>query len=94
MAAASSLEWELLLGPGRWAALRRGGVLNLRWHNVDWANNRLRVNSQDDWDVKDKDPRVVPICPELHELLLAAFDKAEEGEDRVIPVDEAADALS
>jgi hypothetical protein len=70
---------------GRWAALRRGEVLNLRWRNIDWANNRLQVISQADWDVKDKDARVVPICPELNELLLAAFDEAEEGEDRVIP---------
>ena len=84
MAAANSLEWWPLLGLGRWAALRRGEALNVRWHNVDWANNRLRVISQKDWDVKDKDSRVVPICPEIHELPLAAFDKAEEGEDRVI----------
>ena len=27
----------------------------------------------------------MPICPELNELLLAAFDEAEEGEERVIP---------
>ena len=84
MAAATSPEWQLLLGLGRWAVLRRGEALNLRWHNVDWANNRQRVISQKDLDVKDKDSRVVPICPELHELLLAAFDAAEEGEDRVI----------
>jgi integrase len=86
MEAARSPVWRLLLGLGRWAALRRGEALNLRWRNIDWANNRLRVISQDDWDVKDKDARIVPICPELHQLLLAAFDQAAEGEERVIPV--------
>jgi integrase len=85
MGAARTLAWQLLLGLGRWAALRRGEALNLRWRNIDWANNRLRVISQDDWEVKDKEARIVPICPELHELLLTAFDEAEEGEDRVIP---------
>ena len=86
MEAARSLPWRLLLGLGRWAALRRGEALNLRWRNIDWSNNRLLVISQDEWNVKDKDARVVPICPELNELLLATFDEAEEGEDRVIPV--------
>ncbi len=86
MEAAPSPGWRLLLGLGRWAALRRGEALNLCWRNIDWANSRFRVISQDDWDVKDKDARIVPICPELHELLLAAFDQAEEGEGRVIPV--------
>lgn len=84
--AARTMPWRLLLGLGRWAALRRGEALNLRWRNIDWSNNRLLVISQDDWDVKDKDARIVPICPELHELLLTAFDEAEEGEERVIPV--------
>jgi integrase len=85
MGAARSMAWQLLFGLSRWAALRRGEALNLRWRNIDWANSRLRVISQDDWEVKDKDARIVPICPELHALLLTAFDEAEEGEDRVIP---------
>lgn len=82
--AARSLAWRLLLGLARWAALRRGEALNLRWRNIDWAKSRLRVISQDDWNVKDRDARIVPICPELHELLLEAFEEAEEGEERVI----------
>ena len=49
MEAAPSLAWRLLLGFGRWAALRRGEALNLRWRNIDWANNRLQVISQEDW---------------------------------------------
>lgn len=40
--------------------------------------------SSDDWEVKDKEPRVVPICPELHGFLLDAFEQAPEGDRYVI----------
>ena len=83
--AASTTAWRLLLGLARWAALRRGEALNLRWHNIDWTRNRLQVISREDWDVKDKQPRVIPICPELSALILCAFEQAPEGGPNVIP---------
>ena len=85
LGAASTMSWRLLLALARWAALRRGEAINLRWHNIDWDRNLLTVISSDDWEVKDKDPRVVPICPELHGLLLDAFEQAPEGDRYVIP---------
>jgi hypothetical protein len=84
-ATASWFEWQLLLGLCRYAALRQGEALNPRWRNIDSANNRLRVISQEEWNAEDRDARVLPICPEFHDLLLAAFDGAEEGQQRVIP---------
>ena len=83
--AAPSVSWRLLLALARLAALRRGEALNLRWENIDWSPSRLQVISSADWTVKDKHPRIVPICPELHTILLAAFENAPEGEARVIP---------
>jgi integrase len=83
--ATRSTAWRLMLALARWAALRRGEALNVRWRNIDWANNRMTIISQADWNVKDKEPRVVPIVPELNEELLAGFAEAPEGEERVIP---------
>ncbi len=83
--AAPSEAWRVLLVCARWAALRRGEALNLPWSKIDWAKSRLLVISRRDWEVKDKAPRVVPIGPELHALLLAAFEQAPEGEQYVIP---------
>jgi integrase len=65
--------------------LRRGEALNLEWHNIDWVHNRLRVIGRDDWQTKDRQARVVPVCPELSSLLLDAFEQADEKQGRVIP---------
>ena len=46
---------------------------------------RLRVISDADWEVKDADPRTVPICHELQAYLLEAFEQAPDGEPLVIP---------
>ncbi len=76
LGAAGAMSWRLLLALARWAALCRGEALNVRWHNIDCDRNLLTVISSDDWEMKDKDPRIVPICPELHGLLLDAFEQA------------------
>ncbi len=78
-------KWRLLLALTRLAALRRGEALNLRWENIDWTSKRLTVISNDEWAVKDRDTRVVPIIPELYKLLLDAFQAADEGQRTVIP---------
>ncbi len=83
---AASKTWQILLALARWAGLRRGEALNLRWHNIDWTNNRMTVVGTDAWDVKDKEARVIPVCPELHELLLEAFEAAEEGQAMIVPL--------
>jgi len=83
--AAPSPAWKNLFGLARWAALRREETLNLQWHQVDWKNNRLQIISRQDWEVKDKDPRMVPICMDLQELLMEAFEQAPAGENYVIP---------
>ena len=43
------------------------------------------IISTGDWTVKDKDFRTVPVCPELNQMLLGAFEQAGTGEEMVIP---------
>ena len=77
--------WRLLFSLTRHAALRRGEALNLRWERIDWDKSRMTIIANDEWRPKDKDFRVVPIIPELHAILLEAFDQAETGQETVIP---------
>ncbi len=83
--ATTSRSWRVLLALCRWAGLRRGEALNLRWHNIDWTRNRLTVIASEDWQPKDRDARTVPIGPELQAELLAAYGDAPEGSEHVIP---------
>jgi site-specific recombinase XerC len=62
-------DWRLLLALTRWAGLRRGEALNLRWDCIDWARHRLIVIANEEWKPKDKDSRTIPIVPELFALL-------------------------
>ncbi len=77
--------WALLLDLARYAALRRGEALNLRWSNIDWKRSRLTVIGTEDWQVKDKDSRTVPVCPELRTSLSLAFKQAGKEAVNVIP---------
>ncbi|MDP7289923.1 MAG: site-specific integrase, partial [Phycisphaerae bacterium] len=84
---AAAPYWKLLFALARYAGLRRGEALNLRWDNIDWERSRLTVVSTEDWTVKDKDTRTVPVSPELAGILLEAFEEAAEGAETVIPAD-------
>ncbi len=81
---ASLPTWRIMLALARLAGLRRDETINLRWENIDWERSRLTIISNEEWTVKDKDNRTVPIVPELQELLLDAFQAASEGQETVI----------
>jgi len=83
--------WRVMFALCRLAGLRRSEVLNLPWSGqavdrhgeehwigVDWNRRRIHLVA-----VKTRMFREVPINPRLYEILLDAFDKAEEGAIRV-----------
>ncbi|NQU76236.1 MAG: tyrosine-type recombinase/integrase [Planctomycetes bacterium] len=73
--------WKILIALCRLAGLRRGEALELTWAAVDWQERRLVVIAQ-----KTGRRRILPIQPKLYELLLDAFGRAEEGENRICSV--------
>ncbi len=79
--------WQLLLALTRYAGLRRGEALNLRWSQIDWQQRRLTVIARDDWRPKDRDARIVPVVPALYDILLRAFEATEPGEELVVAPD-------
>ena len=74
IAACPNHGWKTFLGLCRLAGLRQSEALALQWGHVDWEKNRLNV-----WAQKTKRTRVVPIAPELLQILRHAFEHAPEG---------------
>lgn len=83
--AAPDAEWRALIVLSRFGGLRvPSEALALRWADVDWANNRLRVRSSKTEHHEGKGDRVVPLFPEVRDALLALFDAAPDGAEAVI----------
>lgn len=82
--AARNSNWRLILSLCRLAALRRGEALNLEWADIDWQGSKLHIIAKEDWQPKDKDSRIIPICPELQQILLSAYENAADGQVKVI----------
>ena len=97
---APSHGWRTLYSLCRLAGLRRGEALALPWSGrtrdsfgrehtvgVDWDRRRLLVMGCH----KGSKPyrfREVPICPDLYDVLLAAFDAAADGQVTVCGLNE------
>ncbi len=80
-------QWRLLIGLARWGGLRipsEAGALT--WGDVDFENKRFIVRAAKTEHHADGGVRVCPMFHELEPLFQAAFDAAEEGETRVLPI--------
>ncbi len=78
--ACPSIPWRALLSLCRLAGLRQGEALNLPWSAVDWEHRRLEIVAE-----KTARRRIVPIEPDLFNLLLEAFSKRDKSKPLVIP---------
>ena len=91
LCAVAPLPWRAMFALCRLAGLRREEALTLPWGGtrtdhegaelevgIDWDRKRLRVVGKGDRF------REVPICPELHKILLDAFGQAPDGAVRVV----------
>ncbi|HAI10814.1 MAG TPA: hypothetical protein DCM28_03865 [Phycisphaerales bacterium] len=79
------VEWRLLIGLSRWGGLRCPSEhLSLTWADVDWNADTLRVRSIKTEHHDGHAVRIVPLFPELRDLLMDAFDAAEPGVEHVI----------
>jgi len=73
-------DWKNLLALCRFAGLRRGEAMRLRWSAVDMDRRRIAVND----DISHQDSkhrrRECPIVPELYDILFDAFMDGKGGE--------------
>ena len=87
--AACDPPWRTLFALCRLAGLRRGEALRLTWADVDWGNRRLTVLPEEGKRTTKQRRRVVPIEPELYEVLTEAYDVAAEGQALVVGINAA-----
>lgn len=86
LSACPSSKWRVLFALARYAGLRLMEALHLEWADIDHDRRVLIVrnrNRRGQQTTKDKE-RLVPVCPELHRVLLERFEDAEAGEGRVV----------
>ena len=57
-----------ILAMGYYTGMREGEILNLTWDKVDLKGRLIKLEAK---DTKDREPRVIPIGDELHEVLNA-----------------------
>jgi integrase len=82
---APSIQWRLLIALSRFSGLRvPSEAFRLRWADVDWDRGRLYVRSPKTEHHDHGAGRHVPIFPEVRDHLLAAFEQAEPGTERVL----------
>lgn len=80
--------WRALFALARLNGLRLGEALALRWTDVDWAGNRIRVNERLDTETTKQAWRVTPLepgkCPTgMTAMLRGWFEAAPAGTVRV-----------
>ena len=69
------------------AGLRRGELVSLRWHHIDFARSLMHVvdnvSAGQDARVKDEEGRTVPLAPQLAQVL-AAWRPADDLDDDLV----------
>lgn len=78
-------QWRLLVSLSRYGGLRCPSEhLALRWGDIDWERNRIRVPSPKTEHHEGKECRYIPLFPELRKPLLETFGETPEGSEWVI----------
>lgn len=78
-------QWKLLIALSRYGGLRCPSEhLSLRWGDIDWEKNRIRVPSPKAEHHEGKAERIIPLFPELLPYLQTVFEEAEAGAEYVI----------
>jgi integrase len=62
---------RLILVIGYHLGMRRGEILNLRWDQIDWAENLVRLEKK---QTKGKQARVAPLYGDLRSFIEIAYD--------------------
>lgn len=85
LAVVPDAQWRLLIVSSRYAGLRCPSEhLALKWGDVDWEQDRIRVPSCKTEHHEGKDCRFIPLFPELRGPLMEVFEQAPPGTEQVI----------
>jgi integrase len=85
MTTPSSLWWRAFMSVAYGSGLRSGEIVNLTWPDVDFENQRIRVQAKTsapqlvEWEPKDHENRVVPMSAQSTQLLADLQAESKEG---------------
>lgn len=80
-------RFRLIFALARYAGLRiRSEGFALTWRDIDWGGSKMRVKSPKTERHAGHEERWVPITPKLLPILREAYENAEEGAERVVPI--------
>jgi integrase len=83
--AACNPQWQTIIALARFGGLRcPSEVLSLRWQDIDWVNDRIRVRSPKTEHHPGKESRTIPLFPELRPILEDARELADDGAEYVV----------
>jgi integrase len=86
LAACPDDRWRAIVALSRYAGLRCPSETGLlKWEHIDFARGRMVVHSPKTSHHAGHAHRVVPLVPELRDVLMQAFENAPEGEPFVVP---------
>ena len=72
--------WRLLVALARYGGVRTPSEsLTLKWDDIDWANDRIRITSPKTEHHEGKGSRIIPLFPELRPFLLESQELAPRG---------------
>ncbi len=76
--ACPNVEWRLIVALARFGGIRTPSeFVNLRWIDINWDNGRFTVSSPKTKKL-NKPWRVVPLFPELREIMAEALEQAPD----------------
>ncbi|SMP42450.1 Integrase [Neorhodopirellula lusitana] len=76
-------QWQLFLAVVRWTGCRQSEALLLKWSDIQWDVDRIKMPSSKTKHM-GKPFREVPLFPELYPLLLEASENAPSGSVYVV----------
>ncbi len=83
--AAPDADWRCIIALARYGGLRcPSEVLRVKWTDVNWAEDRMRVRSPKTEHHSGMSERLVPLFPELRSVLMDAYELAPEGSEYVV----------
>jgi integrase len=78
-------EWVLLVALSRFGGLRvPSEALSLRWNDINWEQNEIRVPSPKTEHHEGKDQRFIPLWEELRQPLMDVQEQSKDGSEFVI----------
>ena len=72
-------EWKALFAMARFAGLRiKSEIVGLKWDAINWRTERMTIRSPKTEHHAGKESRIVPILPELKDILLPYFHQSSK----------------